>query len=135
MRADKLTNLGFYYKLGFNASYGAILAALIGYSLSIFISFIILNKKYDFKFNETFKRVPSYIISWIVFVLVILLLKQFVPVDLESRLIQIPILALYGIVSFFVYFYINYKNGNLKSVFGDKLDKILKRYLKWFFVK
>lgn len=117
-------------KLGFNASYGAIIAALIGYSLSIVISFVILNKKYGFKFNDSIKRIPSYIVSWIVFVVVILLLKLFIPVDLESRLIQVPILFVYGIVSFLVYFYINYKNGNLKIVFGSKLDKVLKKYLK-----
>ena len=117
-------------KLGFNASYGAIIAALVGYSLSIIISFGILNKKYGFKFNDSIKRIPSYIISWVIFILVILLLKLFIPVDLESRLIQVPILFVYGIVSFLVYFYINYKNGNLKIVFGSKLDKILKKYLK-----
>ena len=40
-------------KLGFNASYGAIIAALLGYSLSIIISFKILNKKYNFKYFNT----------------------------------------------------------------------------------
>ena len=117
-------------KLGFNASYGAIIAALVGYSLSIIISFGILNKKYGFKFNDSIKRIPSYIVSWIVFVVVILLLKLFIPVDLESRLIQVPILFVYGIVSFLIYFYVNYKNGNLKIVFVSRLDKVLKKYLK-----
>ena len=117
-------------KLGFNASYGAIIAALVGYSLSIIISFGILNKKYGFKFNDSIKRIPSYIVSWIVFVVVILLLKLFIPVDLESRLIQVPILFVYGIGSFLIYFYVNYKNGNLKIVFGSRLDKVLKKFLK-----
>lgn len=117
-------------KLGFNASYGAVAAALIGYSLSIIISFVILNKKYGFKFMASIRRIPSYIVSWIVFVVVILLLKLFIPVDLDSRLIQIPILCVYGLVSFLIYFYINYKNGNLRKVFGSRLDKVLKKYLK-----
>ena len=117
-------------RLGFNVSYGAIIAALIGYSLSIIISFSILNKKYKFNFKESIRRLPNYIVSWIVFVVVILLMKLFIPVDLESRLIQIPILGVYGIVSFLVYFYVNYKNGNLRSVFGSRLDNMLKKYLK-----
>ena len=117
-------------KLGFNASYGAIVAALVGYSLSIMISLIILNKRYGFRFISTIKRLPSYVISWGSFIVVILLLKQFIPVTLDGRLVQIPILAVYGIVSFLVYFYINYKNGNLKEVFGSKLEKVLKKYLK-----
>lgn len=110
-------------KLGFNASYGAIIAALIGYTLSIILSLFILNKKYGFKFLTSIKRLPHYIISWILFIISILLLKKIVPINLESRLIQIPILSLYGIISFFVYFYINYKNNNLELVFGKRLDK------------
>ncbi len=117
-------------RLGFNASYGAIVAALIGYTLSIIISFIILNKKYGFLFMDSVRRLPRYVMSWIGFVVVILLMKQIVPVDLESRLLQIPILFLYGVVSFFVYFYINYKNGNLKIVFGSRIDNILNKVLK-----
>ena len=117
-------------RLGFNASYGAIIAALIGYSLSIVISLFILNKKYGFKFMDSVKRFPRYVVSWLVFVIVILLMKQVIPVDLESRLIQVPVLFMYGMVSFLVYFYINYKNGNLKLVFGSKLDEVLSKYLK-----
>jgi len=118
-------------KLGMNASYGAVLAALIGYSLSILMSLGILRKKYGFKFGLSIKRLPKYVISWVVFVGVILLMKQIIPIDLESRLIQIPILGIYGVVSFLVYFYINYKNGNLNEVFGSKLDKVVKKYLKF----
>ena len=117
-------------KFGFNPSYGAILAALLGYTLSTIISLSILKKKYGFKFNSTIKRIPHYLISWVIFIITILLLKQFIPVDLESRLIQIPILGIYGIISFLIYIYINYKNGNLKIVFGDKLHNKLKKYLK-----
>ena len=114
-------------KLGFNASYGAVLAALIGYSLSIYISFSILRKKYGFKFQASMKRLPKYIVSWVVFIGIIALLKLFIPIDLESRLIQIPILCIYGGGSFLGYFYINYRNGNLKEVFGSRLDKYLKK--------
>ena len=114
-------------KLGFNASYGAVLAALIGYSLSIYISFSILRKKYGFKFQASMKRLPKYIVSWVVFIGIIALLKLFIPINLESRLIQIPILCIYGGGSFLGYFYINYRNGNLKEVFGSRLDKYLKK--------
>ena len=117
-------------KLGFDPSYGAILAALLGYTLSTTISLVILNKKYDFKFNASAKRIPHYLFSWIIFSLTIILLKQIIPTNLESRLIQIPILCAYGIISFLIYIYINYKNGNLKIVFGDKLHNKLKKYLK-----
>lgn len=120
----------FFDKIGMNVSYGAITAALIGYTLSIVTSMGILKKKYLFRFEQTFKRLPKYIISWGCFILSIYLMKLFIPTNLHGRFIQIPILMIYGIVSFFIYIYINYKNGNIKSVFGNKINNVLKKYFK-----
>ena len=47
-------------------------------------------------------------------VVVIILLNLVIPTNLSGRLIQIPILLLYGLVSFGVYLVIHYFNGNLK---------------------
>ena len=113
--------------LNMNASYGAVAADLIGYSASIFISMHILNKKYKFKYTETFKALPKYILSWIIFIITILVLKLIIPTTIESRVLQIPILFIFALISFGIYIIINYKNGNLKKVFGNKLDKILKK--------
>ena len=120
----------FFDNIGMNVSYGAITAALIGYTLSIVTSMGILKKKYLFRFDQTFKRLPKYIISWGCFILSIYLMKLFIPTNLHGRFIQIPILMIYGIVSFFIYIYINYKNGNIKSVFGNKINNVLKKYFK-----
>ena len=60
----------------------------------------------------------------------IVILKVVVPTDLEGRFIQIPILCLFGIVSFSIYFIISYKNGNLERVFGKRLIKIIDRFRK-----
>ena len=113
--------------LGMNASYGAVLADVIGYSLSIFIALYILRKKYSFNYNETIKLLPKYIISWLVLVIVIIILTKIIPINLTNRLIQIPILATYGLISFSIYILISYKNGNLTKVFGTRINKIFKK--------
>lgn len=115
------------HNLNMNASYGAVAADLIGYSASIFISMYILNKKYKFNYNETIKALPKYILSWLIFIITILLLKLVIPTTLENRILQIPILCIFAIISFGIYIIINYKNGNLKKVFGNKIDKIFKK--------
>ena len=115
------------HNLNMNASYGAVAADLIGYSASIFISMYILNKKYKFNYNETIKALPKYILSWLIFIITILLLKLVIPTTLENRILQIPILCVFAIISFGIYIIINYKNGNLKKVFGNKIDKIFKK--------
>lgn len=119
-----------FHKLGLNVSYGAITAALLGYSLSILISLNTLKNKYNFKFKTTINRLPYYIYSWIIFIITILLLKLIIPTNLTGRLINIFVIAIYGLISFIIYFYINYKNGNLKLVFGPNLINKIKRILK-----
>ena len=119
-----------FYNLKVNVSYGAIAAALIGYTLSITTSLFVLYKKYSFRFNKTIKALPKYILSWLVFIITILLLKQIIPTTLENRLIQIPILILYTSISFAIYIYINDKLGNIKEVFGTNISRIIKRVFK-----
>lgn len=110
-------------KLNIEVSYGAIIAAMIGYGTSAIMALIVLNKKYNFSFVETAKKLPSYIISWTVFALVIIILKLFIPTNLTSRLMQLPILFAYGIVSFTIYLAINHFFGNLKILKEIRKEK------------
>jgi len=110
-------------KIGYEVSYGAVIAAMIGYSTSIIVSLMVLNKKYGFKFNDTAKKLPGYIISWTVFIVVITVFKFIIPTDLTGRLVQIPILAVFGIISFGIYAIINYYNGNLTAIFNIRRKK------------
>lgn len=124
----------FFDKIGMNASYGAVAADLVGYSISIFLALFILNKKYQFQYHDTLRLLPKYIVSWVVFVFVIIVLKMFIPTTLSNRLLQIPILTLFGLVSFGIYFVISYQNGNLEKVFGSRIKstvKKLRRRLLW----
>ena len=116
--------------MGLNGSYGAVLGSVIGFSISILIAMLVLRDKYGFSFHDTVKRIPNYIISYILFVITILIIKLVVPTNLDSRLLQIPILILFGLVSFAIYIFVNYKNGNLEDVFGEVINKFKKRLLK-----
>ena len=64
------------------------------------------------------------------FVVIIFILKLFVPTNLENRLIQVPIIMLFGIVSFGIYIVINYKNGNLNEILSIDLNKLFKKVKK-----
>lgn len=119
-----------FNKLNINPSYGAITASLIGYIISIFISLYILKRKYEFNFNQTIKLIPKYIISYILFIITILSLKLIIPTTINSRILQLVYLGIYGIITFTIYFYVNYKNNNLNYVFGDSLIKKIKKLIK-----
>ena len=110
-------------KLGLNPSWGAIICGCIGYSASIFMSIFVLAKKYKFNFNETWEKILSYFVSWIIFVSTIFVLKQVIPENINGRLIQIPIIGVYAIISFGIYALIHYFNGNIKELFDLKRGK------------
>ena len=110
-------------KWGFQVSDGAVIAAVTGYFLSSVIALIFLHKKYEFNFTDTKRRLPSFVISWLVFEVTIVLLKLAIPTNLGARLIQIPILTLFGVISFGIYILINYKLGNLTNLFDLKRRK------------
>ncbi len=117
----------FFDGLGMNVSYGAVTAALLGYVFSISLSMSTLKKKYQFQFLPTLKRLPKYFVSWIIFIVVIGIMKLIIPTDLSSRLEQIPILCVYAFISFGIYIFVNYRNGNLKMVFGNRVDKFFQK--------
>ena len=100
--------------LGWQISYGAIIAAMIGYTIPTVISLVILNRKYKFNFSDTIKKIPGYILAWSSLTIVLIILKNFISINKTGQLEQIPILAIYGIVGFAVYFVVNYFLGNLK---------------------
>ena len=110
-------------KLNIEVCYGAIIAAMIGYGLSALMALIVLVKKYHLSLTDTFRKIPKYILSWTIFTLVIIVLKMFIPTNLSGRLIQLPILALYGVVSFGIYLVINYFLGNLKILKEIRREK------------
>ena len=95
-----------------------------------FIILISTSKMISINFKTTINRLPHYIYSWIIFIITILLLKLIIPTNLSGRLINVLVIGIYGLISFIIYFYINYKNGNLKLVFGPNLINKIKRILK-----
>lgn len=110
------------------AYFGAIVATMIGYSLSIFIGLFTLHRQNHISYKETFKVVLKLIVPLIAMILVVTLLKMIIPFNIASKIsciIYIGICALLGATVFIV---ISYKMGILTEVFGKKfINKITKK--------
>ena len=53
-----------------------------------------------------------------------------VPLDLDNRILNIFIIMLYSIVGAAVYFIFIIKTKTLDKIFGEKIDKFLKKLVK-----
>ncbi len=116
------------HALGLEPFIGAVLASILGYSLSAISTLVLLNKEHKLKYNETFKVMLKILLPTIMMVLVVVLLKLVIPINYMSRLSSIIYVAVISIIGSIVYLFTTYKMGILTLVFGkDYLNKIVKK--------
>jgi len=116
-----------FHKMGLPAYYGAITTTILGLSVSTVVCLAKLNKKYQVGFESTLKQGMNIVGSVITMVIVILLMRFILPLYMGSRLMNIPLVAVYTIVGALVYFLLTYKLGVVNYIFGDKLLKRLRK--------
>lgn len=118
----------FFHHLGFQPFIGAIVASILGYSLSVISTLITLRKNHKLKYKETFVMFGKIILPTLVMIGVVLLLKLIIPVNYYSKTLSILYVGFLSIVGALVYLFLAYKQGLLTSIFGkDYLNKIMKK--------
>lgn len=114
--------------LGLRPYLGAILATCIGYSLSVFIALKILKKNSHISYKSTYKVLFKILISTIVMIGAVLIIKNIVPLNPNSKLMCILYICLVTVVGAFAYAFTGVKTGLIKDVFKeDYLNKIKKK--------
>ena len=111
--------MNLFYKLNLPAYYGAITATLIGFLVSNTMSMIYLNKEMKLDYKETISVIPRFIISVIILIISLELFKLILPIDTESRLIQVFNLFVSGIICGGIYLIINFKS--IKTILPNKI--------------
>ena len=114
--------------LGLRPYLGAILATCIGYSLSVFIALKILKKNSHISYKSTYKVLFKILLSTIVMIGSVLIVKNIVPLNSNSKLMCILYICLVTVVGAFAYAFTGVKTGLIKDVFKeDYLNKIKKK--------
>ena len=122
-----IPSMHFCNMLGLPAYYGATLASIVGYILSIVIAIYALKKKYHINLKPTIKIGIKIIISNIVMFIVLLALNTFISINVSTRSMSVIIIIIYALVGSIVYGYITYKSKLMQNIFGEEeLNKILK---------
>ena len=106
---------------------GATIATIIGYSLSIVIALTLLKKEHGLKYGETFKTTLKTLIPLVFMILVVVLLKIFIPY-IDRKVYLVGYIAIISIVGAITYLLISFKMGIINNVFGKEyINKILKK--------
>ena len=113
--------------IGLPAFYGSIMATIIGFLLPVLICFIYIKKNFKIDFKVARRTLVNVCVAVLCMVLVILIMKIFIPMNTSNRLMAIVITLIYTVVGAFVYFGIVIKNKELYRVFDIKSLRGLKK--------
>lgn len=112
-----------FNKIDLPMYYGNLVATMIGYTITILICLCDLKKTFNISYKQTIKDLTLSIIGCILMGLVILLVKNIIPMNNPSRLISILVTIVYAIIGCAVYFVFTYKLGMYNRILGFKLKR------------
>ena len=118
-----------FKKIGLPVFYGAITASIIGYLLGMFISIYVMKKKYSINFKEFLQELIHILIGIICMLIVLCLIKLFIPIVPYGRFKAILVTIVYALLGAGTYFGVTYKLGSIKNIFGvDSISKAIKKF-------
>lgn len=112
--------------LGLPAYWGATMATIIGFSITVIIAMMMLKKLYQFTYKEVFNTIKNIFVPLIVMIVVVVLFKIIIPIHVTSRLANVLYVSVVAIVGACVYFIVSYKMGLIDHIFGENFLKKLK---------
>lgn len=118
-----------FYKMSLPPYYGVITASIIGYFVSFVICLIILRFKYSISFEEVIKNGFDVMCASILMILVLFIVKLFIPIYSTTRLMNLLIILIYMIIGIIVYFLYGYYTKLIKRVFGNGIFRTIKRII------
>ncbi|MBR1413242.1 MAG: polysaccharide biosynthesis protein [Bacilli bacterium] len=114
-------------KLGIYPFYGATISTIIGYLFSITFVLFTIKRMKDINYKSTWNTLFKLLLSLVAMLIVLSILKIFVPLTITNRIKSILQIALYAVVGAITYFIITYKLGIINELFGQNMiNKVFK---------
>lgn len=111
-------------KIGIDAYYGAVLATLIGYGVSLTIAIVSLKKDFKINFNSTLKKLPKLFGIYIIMIFLSLVYRVIIN-NVTSRILLILLLCIIGIILVILYFFLNKRE--IEEILGYNIKNKLRK--------
>ena len=118
-----------FYELGFSPYYGVITATILGFLTSLVLAIIILHSKYKISFENVLKNFIDILCVSLLMVVVLMVLKFFIPISYSNRLSCLLIILLYSLVGATVYFAYANKTKLTSNIFGKNMINSIKKII------
>ena len=117
-----------FNKIGLPPYWGATVATVTGYLVSIKIATRDLKKNHKMSFASTYKMAAKILVPTTIMVLALNLVNYFFRLDLSSTLNCLIVIVVNAVIGGTIYLGIAYKMGIIEEVFGKSyLNKIIKK--------
>ncbi len=107
-----------FNKLNIYPYYGAITATLIGYLVSLIIPLTALKIKINLNYSRTLHKLPKLFLVYALMIFLSLLYRGII-INVENRILLIPLIGIMGIILVVLYYFLNKKE--LEEMLGEKL--------------
>ena len=118
-----------FYNMNMPPYYGVITASIIGYAVSFILCLVILRVKYQISFENVIKNFFDIICGSILMILVLFVLRIFIPESSDTRLLNIVIILVYAIVGMITYFMYSRYTRLSNRIFGKSMLGYIKKII------
>lgn len=116
--------------IGIPAYFGATVATIVGFTSTLLIAMWYLKKEYHFHYQDTKRTLGKIILPLATMIVVVLLMKLFVPINYDSRFACIIYIAVIACVGALSYFIVSHKMGLMDEILGKNyLQRIKARFV------
>ena len=116
-----------FHHLGLTMYYGNLVATMIGYTITILICLIDIKRTLKISYRETIKHFFFIIVAIAIMLLVLLGLRQVLPMTGYGRMGSLLITLLYALVGALTYFGVTYVTKTFEQALGTNLLKSIFR--------
>ena len=128
--ALNLPMMALFNKLGLYPFYGAITTTILGFGLSSLFCLILVIKKHNLNIMSTFKELGNIIVGVILMLGVMFIMRMFIPLYVENRLLSMAVAVLYAAVGGSVYLLYMIKTKTFERILGESILKKIKDKLQ-----
>lgn len=112
-------------------AYGMVMSTCLASIISISIYIVTLKAKFDIRFVKTLRRMLFIVAASLAMVLPAVLLHSFIPFNYDSRLIDIAIMIVLGLLMLIIYYFVSVWLSLPQTIFNIKkpsITKLIKRF-------
>ena len=125
-----LPMMALFNKLGLYPFYGAIATTILGFALSSLFCLVLVIKKHKLSIMSTIKELGNILVGVILMLGVMFIMKMFIPLYVQNRLLSMAVAVLYAAVGGSVYLLYMIKTKTFERILGESILRKIKDKLQ-----